>query len=241
MPIVRAQSSGSKPVRRVFHGGEAASALEQRVILLGFLALPDAGGAIGMIGIIVVLVHGLDDGGGIHHARAGMSRVPDQPVVPAGTPDHEWRSILIVKSAREYKVINPLRRTLMVCFECLAPDRYFPVRGVKIHGRGDVGIPALPRHQGPPPQSEHALGRSAKIGEKNNVAVDVAEAAMVREVLRAIKNGRKILGAVLIALHIGHVAYLERPGGFGGALFITEQDHFGLAMNALPALDRVAL
>ena len=64
---------------------------------------------------------------------------------------------------------------------------------------------------------------------------------MVREVLRAVENRGKIFGAVLVAFHVGHVANLERARGFGGAFFIPEQDHFGFGMNALPALDGVAL
>src|ERR1700682_967177 len=99
MIIIRPEAFRRKSMRRVFHSCKAAPAVKQRVIPLCFLTLPDAGLAVGMVGIIVVLVHSLDDGSSIHDARAGMARVPHEPVVPAGTANDEWRSIFVIEAA----------------------------------------------------------------------------------------------------------------------------------------------
>ena len=45
---------------------------------------------------------------------------------------------------------------------------------------------------------------------------------MMREILRGIENRRKILGAMLVTLHVRNVADTEIAGGLRGALFITE-------------------
>src|SRR5579872_3218136 len=114
MMIVRAEAFPRKSMRRVFHSCKAAPAVEQRIISLRLFSLPHTRFAIGMVRIIMILVHDLDDGRGIHNAGAGMPRMPHQPVVPTGTADHKWRRIFIVKAAREDKIVDPLRRSLVI-------------------------------------------------------------------------------------------------------------------------------
>jgi len=75
MIIVRTKASRLKPVRRVFHSGKTASTIDQRVILLRFFSLPDTSRAVRMVGIVVVLMHGLDDSRTT--AVASTTRAPD--------------------------------------------------------------------------------------------------------------------------------------------------------------------
>src|SRR5258708_7378698 len=147
MMIVRTEAFRCKPMRGVFHGCKAASAVKQRVILLCFLSLPYAGCAVGMVGIIMVLVHSLYDSGGVHVAGAGMARVPHQPVVPTRAANNECRRILVIEAARKSEIVDPLRRALLIRIERKAAHRRFPIRGGKVHRWGDVGVPTLP---GPP-------------------------------------------------------------------------------------------
>src|ERR1700687_5124451 len=241
MIIIRPEAFRRKSMRRVFHSCKAAPAVKQRVIPLCFLTLPDAGLAAGMVGIIVVLVHSLDDGRGIHDAGAGMPRVPHEPVVPSRAPNDERRSILIIETARKSEIIDPLWRTLVIRLKRLAPHGRFPIRGVKIHWLSDIGIPTLSGHQESATESGHTFDCHTKIRKENDVAVDVAQAIVVRQVLRAVENRGEVFGAVFVALHFRHVANSEIAGGLGGALFITEQNHFSGRMNTRPALDGVAL
>ncbi len=170
----------------------------------------------------MILVHCLDNCRDIHNAGAGMPRVPYQPVVPTRTADHERRRIFVIKTARKNKIVDPLRRTLAIRFTGQAPHRCFPIRGVKVHGRGDIGVPALPGHQKSAAECAHTLGRKTKIRKENDVAIDIAEAILMREILRGVENRGKILGAVLVTLHLRNVADTEIAGGLRGALFITE-------------------
>src|SRR6266436_3606277 len=241
MIIVRTKAFRLKPVRRVFHSCKTASTIEQRVILLRFFSLPDTSRAVRMVGIIMVLMYSLDDSRSIHNARAGLTRMPHQPVVPAGTANHERRRILIVKAARKGEKVDPLRWALVIRFEGKTPHRRLPVRGVEVHRRSDIGVPTLTRHQESAAESGHALSRNAKIRKENDVAIDIAKEIVVREILRSVENRRKIFSAVLIALDAGNVANSEVAGGFGSALLVAEENHVGRGMNPLPTFDGITL
>src|SRR5258706_143471 len=110
-----------------------------KTLMNGFdISLTESPFDIGMVGIIMILVHCLDNCRDIHNAGAGMPRVPYQPVVPTRTADHERRRIFVIKTARKNKIVDPLRRTLVIRFTGQAPYRCFPVRGVKVHGSGAI-------------------------------------------------------------------------------------------------------
>jgi len=61
-----------------------------------------------MIAVIVILVHGTNDRGGVNQRRSGRTRVPEEPVVPTGAAIHEFRNALAEKALAKGKNNLPI-------------------------------------------------------------------------------------------------------------------------------------
>ena len=95
MTVIGLNPGGGKPMRGIFKRG-VTPALHIRKILLRLFALVDSLLPLGMMGVVVILVHGYHDLRCINNTRARMAGIPHHPVVKPGAPDHQWRRVSIV-------------------------------------------------------------------------------------------------------------------------------------------------
>jgi len=172
----------------VFNRVKMSTVPEQRVVLLGFIALPYSSSSIGMIRVIVVLMNGQNDCGSVNDGHARRPRVPDQPIVPAGAPGEEWRNLAEVQALGKDEIINPLRRTLEVCLQSTGADIRFPIRSREINRGSNLGILAPADHQKILAPGTNPLHSGTEIGEQENVAIHVAEQVVPRGSLGAIEE-----------------------------------------------------
>src|SRR5258705_9934996 len=64
---------------------------------------------------------------------------------------------------------------------------------------------------------------------------------MPRDLLRAFKHVIQILEPAFVPLHMRLVSQTQLPANLRRSLFVTEQDHFHLWIQQLPALQRIPL
>jgi len=145
--VIAMKAISSQEVRGIFERGEFPVAFEEFVILLSFLAFPNALLSLWMIAVIVILVHGTNDRGGVNQRRSGRTRVPEEPVVPTGAANHEFRNALAEKALAKGKIIYPLGRPLAVRAKSKIPDLGGPIGAVEIKGLANIHIPAASGHQ----------------------------------------------------------------------------------------------
>ena len=74
--IVAVKAIRLEKMRGVFQGTKFPAAVQQLVILLGFLALPNTLFAVGVIAIIMILVNSANNWRGINHGSARIAREP---------------------------------------------------------------------------------------------------------------------------------------------------------------------
>ena len=239
--IIAVKAVGAQEVRGVFECREFPVAFEELVIFLSFLAFPNALFALWMIAVIVILVHGGDDRGGVNQRRSGRTREPEEPVVPTRSANHEFRNALAEKALAKGKIIDPLGGPLAVRAKSEITDLGGPIGAIEIQRLANIHIPAAAGHQkGIELASDTWQGR-AEIVEQQDVAIHMAENFVPRECLRLIVNAGEILRAVTILAHLWHMADAQFAANFGSAGIVPEKNDFRIRMDALPTAQCVAL
>ena len=239
--MIRAQAARLQNVDRAFQRAELAAILQEAVVLLRLFALPDAAFALRVVGVIVVLVNGVNVTGKVHDGGAGGKRVPDQPVVPAGAADNEARSFLIIEPFREDEVVDPLRRTLAVGLESEVANRFFPAFALKVQGHAYIHVPAAASKKKIFLEAGNGFDGAAKVAHEQDVAIRVTKNVVSGEFLRLVEDAGEVLCAVTVAADFRDVADAQFVADCGGAFFVAKQDDLDAGMETSPALQRVAL
>ncbi|PYT62378.1 MAG: hypothetical protein DMG35_07725 [Acidobacteria bacterium] len=176
--------------------------------------------------IIVVLMHRHNHHGRVHDGIFRIESFPDEPVVPKHPPNYERRHVRFVRPGRKQKIIDPLGRSPPAFPQYPGAQPRLPIPDLEIHALADLGIPAPPHHQKFRMRRPHALHCIAKILHQNDVAIDVAENIVPRDLLRPAKHGVQSLGAQFVALDAGLVAKSQFLRCLRRAFLIPEQNHF---------------
>jgi hypothetical protein len=106
---------------------------------------------------------------------------------------------------------------------------------------GDIRIDPLANHEEFLVGGGDGAEGGAEIVEEEDVAVDVAEDIVPRNLLSLGEHVVEPLGAELTALDVRLVAEAEFAGDFRGAFIGAEENDFDFGMEAGPRLDGVAL
>jgi len=207
----------------------------------GFDAAPDAGFALGVVAVIVVLVDGEDDGGGVHHGLAGGEDFPDEPVVPVGTADGEGREVRAIEAAGEGEVVDPIGGPGLTGASGEVAEFGLPGGALEGPGAMNIDVGALANHEEFLVGGGDGAEGAGEIVEEENVAIDVANGVVAGELLGLEEDGVEEDGAELVAVHVGLVAEVEFAGDLGGAFVGAEEDDLDLGMEAHPGLNGVAL
>src|SRR5690242_4695560 len=146
-----------------------------------------------MIGVIVVLMNRANITGKVHDSGARRKGKPDQPVVPTGAADNEFRDFLIIKTSRKNKIINPLRRTLAVGLKSKVSNCVFPAFSLKIQGRLNIRVPAAAREKKVLLDTGNRFDGAAEVAHKQDVAIDITEDIVNGDLFRLVKNAGEIL------------------------------------------------
>src|SRR5690349_12367225 len=114
-----------------------------------------------MVAVIVILVHGHDDGGGVHDGLAGVQRLPDEPVIPKDA-ENKRRQVRPEEAPSKDEVVDPFGGAATATAEGQVAeagfqDSRFPIvssstgdsagRSGKRERNGDVGVPAPADHK----------------------------------------------------------------------------------------------
>jgi hypothetical protein len=193
-----------------------------------------------MIGIVVILVHGL------YHTRcvddwcSERSRPPDEPMVPPD-PSEDKRRHIAIEPARKHKIIDAERtgRRTSLRDERLKP--LFPVCPSEVPWLGDVCIPALANHEKSRKGGAHTVDRIDEARHDHDVTVDVAQQFVASQLLGRLEKAAQELGAKLILRNVRHVAKVKFAGHFRRADLVAERNDLYIMVKALPALYGVSL
>src|SRR5216683_138612 len=167
-----------------------------------------------MIIVAVVLVDGDDLARNVNDIRAQLARLPDKPVIPPNASDDKRRN-LQVKTTPESKVIDGVRPAPDPASQCQLAKTIGGAGLLEMNGLRDVYIPAATDHEECLVGGLHALEGAAKLRQKNDVAIDVAEERVAGDLLRTGKHEIEPLGAKFVALHKRLVAQTEFAASFG--------------------------
>lgn len=124
--VIMSELSGTQDVRGVFQRTVLTPIFQQSIILLSFLALPDALFSFGMIGIVVILMDRANVSGKVHDRNFRIYCKPEEPGVPAGTADDKLGNLMVIKAPGKDEIIHPLWRPSAIGLEGKPPNRLFP-------------------------------------------------------------------------------------------------------------------
>src|SRR5208283_1046372 len=186
-------------------------------------------------------MHGADDCGGVNQRGSGRAGKPQEPVVPTGAANDEFRNAILEEALAKSKIVDPLSGPLAIRAKSEIPDLGGPVGAVEVQRLANIHIPAAAGHQERIELASDSRQGRAKIVEQQDVAVGIAEQVVARELPGPLKQEVSARRAQAIALGFRLVAQAEFAANFSGALFVAEENHLNVWMQPLPAFQRVAL
>src|SRR5208282_4227085 len=237
---IRLHTRGGQTKRRILDGVQAAPAAGEAEVFLRGIIAPHAGHALRVIGIVVVLVHRTDDLGNVDDGDARGPGLPDQPLVPPVAADNQIGDLRI-KAAAKGEIVDVVIEALKALPPGALHDGFLPAGLGKIERQSDVHIPAPPDHQKGRAAGRKSRDGSQEIAGQNDVAIDVAEDVVARDLLGAAENGAQTLRAILPTLDRGFVAQTQFAADLRGARIVAEENHLHVRMQPLPAFQRIAL
>src|SRR5713101_6565633 len=216
-------------------------AVQKPVVFLRFLAFPDTLFTVRMVGIIMVRVHGAHPTRRVHDSDTRMQCIPKQPGVPTWTSDDKARNLLIVQAFVEHEIVDPLRRFLVARVEDTLPEGLLPIRSLEIQGFTNVCIPPAPRHQKTIENFREGLHCCAKVAQEHDIAIDVAEPGVPRDLLCLVVYARQVFGPVPVLRDVFYVLNSKFLTNFRRTCVVANKQNFRIRVDLLPASDGIPL
>jgi hypothetical protein len=239
--IVWLQTIGAKNFTGVRGRSQVFPAASKLGVAGRFEALENAGFALHVMVVIVVLVDGEHDGRNVDNRFSRSEGLPDQPVIPASAADGEWGQIGPIETAGKGEVVDPIRGAdLSVTGGEVAKFRL--PRGAFVGpGIENIDISALADYEEFLVGGGDSAEGGTEIVKQDNVAIDVANDVVAGQLLGFGEDGMEEDRAEFVALDLRLVAKPKFAGDFRGAFVSAEKNDFVFGVKALPALDGIAL
>src|ERR1700676_1215951 len=239
--MIPVHAVGLQQMSGVIQRAKPAMTFEQRVVLLRFFAFPNALFSFGMIPIVVILMHGANDGRGVNQPGAGIPRIPEQPVVPARPADHKPWDLFVEKALAKDKIINPLRGLLAIRLDSQFSHFVLPAWAFEEEWFANIKIPAGSSHKQGIGGAGDTRDSSGKIIQQKNVAIYMAEQIVARKLLRLIVNAGKVFFTVAILAHARHMTKAQFRAYLCGARIIAKKQNLHFPVDLLPTAQGISL
>jgi len=179
----------------------------------------------------------------LHRSTTGTDgeSEPDEPVVPAGAADDEFRNFPVVETLEENEVVDPLWGPLPVGLNTEMANRVFPTCTMEIQGHLGVDAPAAPSEQKFFWELGDGFHGSAEVAHQQDVAIHIAENVVDGDLLSPVEDAGEILGAAAVAANVWNLTDAQLAADRGGAFLVPEENEFDAGVEKFPTLQGVAL